>query len=297
MTSFRSPDNQAKHLVIKKVMHGRSRHGLQKEQLGFISSVSTENKYRGNVKRFLEWLQSRKMSSKDVTEQTATEFLNHISERCVQKTIDGYRQAFDIVFSMKLPYVVSEISSFLLPRAYRIEQIEMLAQCATEGMNLPILICAHGGLRASELDTISRPDEIDEDHRAWLEERFYGREEEIEYVVIGKGGLRRKIRLSPELSAKLEKTRLEMPIIKRQRGINYTKRYSLIGGHSFSLKFSRLSQDLLGWSTGGHGLRHHYAKRRMITLQSAGFFYDDALRIVSQELGHFSTANTLTYMR
>ncbi len=119
----------------------------------------------------------------------------------------------------------------------------------------------------------------------------------MRYVVTGKGGLRRAVVLEVELAVALEKLRLPIPEIKREREINYLKRYSTIGGQKFSQRFTRLSVQLFGWSTGAHGLRHSFAQDRIQYLQSEGFYFDDALQIVAQELGHFSTKNTLSYLR
>ena len=42
---------------------------------------------------------------------------------------------------------------------------------------------------------------------------------------------------------------------------------------------------------------HNFAQERMDELQGSGFSYDDALVIVSQEMGHFRGDITETYLR
>ena len=53
----------------------------------------------------------------------------------------------------------------------------------------------------------------------------------------------------------------------------------------------------MGYSHGGHGLRHTYAQNRMYQLQGLGLSYEQALAIVSQELGHFRPDITEVYLR
>jgi hypothetical protein len=217
---------------------------------------------------------------------------------CVQKTLDGYRQAISAVFCLDLDYVASQVDTLLVARAYRNDQIEYLKTTATSELEFSIELAAVAGLRAVELDTISRCSDTEEDHRDWLSDRFVGLDNCIDYVVIGKGGLKRKIRLPVDLASQLEQYRLSAPIRKTQREIHYQKFYSIIGGHNFSQQFSRLSFHAFNWSTGAHGLRHRYAQDRIIYLQiQYGYTWAYALKIVAQEMGHFSVANTLTYMR
>lgn len=299
MTSFRSTTEQAKFAVLKKVKHGSSRFDRENngEKNCFISSISTEHKYRGCVKRFYDWCKQNNIPFTKIDGGIATLFLNSMETSCVQKTIDGYRQALSLVFNVDVKYVSSKKNSLLVPRAYRASQITYLADSSSRELSFSIRLAASTGCRAIELDTISFPTEVCEDNRDWLIERFCGMCLGKRFIVIGKGGLKRSIHVSNEMAAELEQYRLPFPERKTQRGIHYLKRYSILGGHNFSQQFSRLSFTIFGWSTGAHGLRHHYAQTRIIELQKLGFVWGDALEIVSQELGHFSTTNTLTYMR
>ena len=81
------------------------------------------------------------------------------------------------------------------------------------------------------------------------------------------------------------------------RGIRYTQHYDLGGGLAWSRSFSAASKRALGWSTGGHGLRHSYAQERIEDLQRDGHTYDSALGLVSQEMGHFRGDITEVYLR
>lgn len=299
MTSFRSTADQAKAVVLKKVKHGHPRFNRKNngKKDCFISSIGTENKYKGCVKRFYDWVKKNGISFAKIDNVTAKLFLKSMEDRCVQKTLDGYRQSLNLVFNLKIEYVISKKNSLLTPRAYRASQIHYLASSASRELSFSIRLAASTGCRAIELDTIAFPTEVCEDNRDWLIERFHGMCLGKRFVVVGKGGLKRSIHVSNEIAAELEQYRLPFFERKTSRGIHYVKRFAIVGGHCFSQQFSRLSFTTFGWSTGAHGLRHHYAQTRIIDLQKMGFSWGDALEIVSQELGHFSTTNTLMYLR
>lgn len=53
----------------------------------------------------------------------------------------------------------------------------------------------------------------------------------------------------------------------------------------------------MGFSNGGHGLRHSYAQERMNELQQQGMRYDQAKGTVAQEVGHFDKETTEAYLR
>ncbi|MDP4105111.1 MAG: site-specific integrase, partial [Bacillota bacterium] len=90
---------------------------------------------------------------------------------------------------------------------------------------------------------------------------------------------------------------IDKSLLKSDRGIRYQQHYDLGGGKGWSNSFSAASHRQLGWSHGAHGLRHSYAQQRMAELQRLGFFYDQALGLVSQTLGHFRPDITEVYLR
>ncbi len=132
-------------------------------------------------------------------------------------------------------------------------------------------------------------------HRQWSSNRFIGREGII-YTVIGKGGLIREVLIPKELSNQLEHLR-QQPITIKDRNIHYQKHYNIGGGKDWSNSFSAASKRTLGWSHGALGLRHSFTQQRMSELQQQGFFYQEALGIVSQQLGHFRPDITKVYLR
>ncbi|MFZ6815812.1 tyrosine-type recombinase/integrase [Undibacterium sp. Rencai35W] len=195
-------------------------------------------------------------------------------------------------------YIASIVDSLLVPRAYRNEQIGYLQNVASQELGFSIRLAATCGLRAVELDTISRASEITEDRRDWVPERFVGIQNSIEYVVTGKGGLRRKICVSMLLADELEHHRLPTPIRKISRGIHYMKLYGIVGGHNFSQQFSRLSFSEFSWSTGAHGLRHRYQLRDLRA--KAGTDTADAsgdIRTAQKQLGHKNLSMTEHYIK
>lgn len=122
--------------------------------------------------------------------------------------------------------------------------------------------------------------------------------EGIRYTVTGKGGLIREVVIPSNLAMQLEKLRLSTPAAVTDRGVFYKSNYLIGGGHSWSSSWTRCANSHLGWSHGAHGLRHTYAQQRMITLQSQyRMNRDEALRTVSQEMGHFRPSITEIYLR
>lgn len=104
--------------------------------------------------------------------------------------------------------------------------------------------------------------------------------------------------LIPEkLARELEKLRLINSRTVKDRTIKYTQYYSIGGGKAWTNSFSAASKRTLGWSHGAHGMRHSYAQARMSELQQQGLMYSDALRLVSQALGHFRPDITEVYLR
>lgn len=299
MTNDQEPlAKKAFYAVIEKTQHGISRHKNRGNANPMIASIATEKKYFGCIKRFLIWCRKNNHSTSKISVVSAEQYLEFRAIDCVQKTVDGYRQSISLVFNLKLRYVVSAKATVLVPRAYLSSQIAYLAAVATPRLGFSIRLARPGGLRSIELDTIARTTDLQENERDWLPERFIGLEpDSVTYIVVGKGGLKRAVKIPLDVSIELEKFRLPIPIKKKQREIIYVKYYSVIGGQHFSQQFSRLSTKQFGWSEGGHGLRHRYAQDRIAFLQGIGFTYEYALKIVAQEMGHFSTANTKDYLR
>jgi integrase len=298
MPSFRSASTQAAHAVSAKIALGESRHGNKGD--GLIHSVRTAQAYQGALTSYAEFLQANRLGDlKSATTETAHMYLAERQDAGLsQKTLDQDRQAMQCHLAQKLDRVQALEKTVLSTRSYTREQVREVASNQSGSNSLATQIVHAAGLRSSELNTLrpvsERPPST---HRAWSSDRFTGREG-IRYTVSGKGGLIREVMIPHALVERLEATRIAGgPVPVSDRGVNVEKYYNIGGGKNWSTSFSRVSENRLGWSNGGHGLRHSYAQERMGELQGGGFKYEQALATVAQELGHFSANTTEAYLR
>ena len=205
--------------------------------------------------------------------------------------------------SLVLERQKSEVPTIKESRAYSPRQISYLTAQQTHRTALSSKICESAGLRAHELHTLQKYDgpntRAPSSHRTWDSSMYTGggRETWARYTVAGKGGLTREVRIPAGLAEKLEERLLKTPMQVVDRGVNYVSQYDVTGGQSFSNTWSKSSSTHYGFSHGAHGLRHSYAQQRMCELQNNGTSYKNALRIVSQELGHFRPDITIEYLR
>lgn len=281
--SFRSAGSQAQHAA----------HALK------LESVRSEKNYEGALKGVAEYLQEQKLGSlNNLDKETAELYLEMRSQEVGQKTLDLDRQAMQALVGEKLTVVKSELQSALKSRAYTSQQAVMVASAQTEKNSLATQIAENAGLRAHELLTLRPVEERPADtHREYRNDRFTGRENVAIYTVEGKGGLCREVAIDKELASRLEERRLDEPRIVFDREVKYESHYAIGGGQNWSNSFSAASNRELGWSNGAHGLRHEFAQERMNALQGAGYEYNQALEIVSQEMGHFRAEITEVYLR
>ena len=296
MPSFRNAKSQAKHAVKQKLGIKVARHTQRHDQK--IHSLGTARNYEQALTRLTKWLQQNKLG--DLKKLDAKKSHNYLELRgqCIgQKTLDQERQAIQLYLGIKLPVVKSELFQAVQSRAYTIEQIHLISKSQTEKNRLATELAHAAGLRAHELFTLRPKQERSAStHRQWTAKRFSGREGII-YTVIGKGGLTREVLIPEPLAQRLEEQRLNIPVIIKDREINYECYYKIGGGKDWTNSFSAASKRVLGWSHGAHGLRHTYAQTRMHELQRQDFIYLEALGIVSQELGHFRPDITEVYLR
>lgn len=181
-------------------------------------------------------------------------------------------------------------------RAYRDSDLNKILQNMSPRHAFSTLLAYNAGLRAEELFTIRPRDEgAPSKHRLWRTDRFHNRGEGTCYLVTGKNGLVREVFLHQDLADKLETLRFDTPQPHVDRKIRYEQHYDLCAGNSFSKAFSSASYKTLGWSLGAHGLRFCYAQRRM-DYELLDVHYNDALHIISQELGHFRPEITFRYL-
>jgi integrase len=277
-------------------------HGLSKADLGELNkfavrSVSTERAYRQAVILYLRWLRDQRISRETVhTLGMMLEFLDDYAELHGQKSVDQARQALQKTFSVTLPRVESLVETVARDRAYSFDELAQVLEHQTPKNQVATLLCFDAGLRAHECITIARRcDGSPSSHREWSPGRFAGLTDIVIYLVTGKGGLSREVAVASEISEALLRLLRLTPVTVRDREVNYLSSFAIGGGQALSSSFSRASEVALGWSRGLHGLRHSYARRRLSTLCKL-FPAREALLILSQELGHFRPAITLTYL-
>jgi len=283
MVSFRSASGQAQHAARSLT----------------LPSQGTERNYQQALKGCAEFLRASRLGDlRTLTVDKAIAYLDARSLGFSQKTIDMDRQAMEAVIGKKLPIIKSELNTILASRAYSHEQAKIVAGAQREKYSLSTLIAEGAGLRAHELLTLRLSAERQADtHREYRPDRFEGCNDFVIYTVEGKGGLCREVAVDRALAEQLELRRLPKPRTVYDRKIGYRQHYDIGGGKKWSDSFSKASQRALGWTNGAHGVRHSYAQNRMNKLQEIGYSYLDALEIVSQEMGHFRSDITLTYLR
>lgn len=299
MTSFRNAKSKASHALRPLIAHGASRHDNRDD--GLIHSIGTERNYRQALAGAQAWLDSVKGGDvKQITPAAAMEYLYLRAALVSQKTLDLDRHALQAVTGAKLERVKAYRAGGPLAagtRSYTPAQVREIAAGQSERYSLATAIAHAAGLRAHELLTLRPVEERGASkHREWSANRFEGREGKL-YTVVGKGGLITEKILPRDLADRLEARRLATPEQVRDRGINYTRHYDLAGGKKWSEDFSRTSREILGFSTGGHGLRHAYAQEREAELQSLGYTLGEARGVTAQEMGHFSAKTTRSYER
>ena len=268
-----------------------------------IGSVSTLKSYQAAISNAAAKLEVNRL--KQITVKMAQDYLKQrCNENISQKTLDKERVALQfcpnvtekLIRVLQLKNIVRWHGS----RIYTKEQIREIIKHQKQHNALATRIVTEAGLRAHELATLevikNRPPSPAR-AGSWAENRFAGREQWTRYTVQGKGGLIREIRLSPQLAEQLEKTRLKEGRAVNDRGIKYRIRYDIGFGNSWSKSFTDASNLHLGWSRGGHGLRHTYAQERLNELIDKRANINEAKLIVSQELGHFRPSITNTYLR
>lgn len=295
-----NPKIAAARAVRENVSHGLSRHTSPELARTKVVSILTETAHVAALTGFARWLSlvsGRHL--KNSTPEYATRYLNHIAQTKKQASVSIARQAINLHLLPKnqVPYVNSEIATSLENRAYTDAEIELLRHEAQPALSLSIGISASAGLRGMELITIAPLSALNPSPRIWHCGLFSGREDQVRYAVRGKGGLNREIRVTPKIAEQLDSTARPHPITVSHRGAHLHSHFDVIGGHAFSIQFGRLSKRILGFSLGAHGLRHSFCQQRRNELLSLGFSMDHAIKILSQELGHFCSKNTFAYLR
>jgi integrase len=270
-------------------IHGVARSEIGADRSAVITSVGTGRITEQAERRFLEWRRDNGLPlDGPFLKVEAEEFLFEYAETSRQSAVDATRLGLSRVLGIRLVHVLSLIETVEQGRAVTWEEVRLIIEHQRDWNGLSTLACLDGGLRACELDTLRREDELEpSSHRTWPETMFLGREDYVRMVVMGKGGLRRPVALASPLAEAIETRRLSRAREKTDRGVHRESLYDIGGGQRLSQSFSYASQTALGYSLGLHGLRHGFAQRRVRKLMALGCDFMTAVHMVSIELGHF----------
>lgn len=295
----------AKHIDPQAVAEKQAANIMKQMQGKHLSSVGTIRNYEERLTIVAKHANADfQCSLRDLTVAQAHQYLTDRATEVGQKTLDMERQAIQSMMqnvtrklgqTEKLDVIKSEQQQILTSRSYTPEQARMVADAQTERNALATEIAYAAGLRAHELHTIQRIEDRRPDIRESHDAKFAHRDG-VRYTVDGKGGLVREVLLPKDLSDRLEARRLEQPQQITDRGVNYISHYDINGGNRWSSSFTTTSNRALNWSAGAHGLRHSYAQERMNELQRT-LPYEQALKVVSLEMGHIRAEITEVYLR
>lgn len=292
-------------IEVDKLVHARTKHGLSRhlqrdEASSAVVSIGSERSHKSALRVFGRWLQNVKGKRlRRASADDAAEFLQWRAESVGQSAVSLGRQAINLHLlpAEPLSFVVSKHPGSPENRAYTQASMVMLKASADAELLLSMELAENAGLRAMELITIGRPSDQATSDRAWSKNRFLGRTDFEVFVVRGKGKLFREVAIDRPLAKRLERRRRLGSALVQDRSADLFSYYDLLSGHAFSDAFSTLSSRVLGFSNGAHGLRHGFAQRRRVELLCTGLSFHEALEVLSQELGHFDTKNTLSYLR
>ncbi len=169
---------------------------------------------------------------KHISDEMANQYLlNRRDNYASQQSLDRDRKALSIATKSDFSRLKAISENILNTRAYSAYQIDKITEAMTERNALAVKIAHDAGLRTHELITLRRQEEGKKtESRIWTKDRFTGRAGNI-YLVTGKGGLVREVKVSKNLSLQLEQRRLSSPKERIDRGVNYQQRYDLGGGN------------------------------------------------------------------
>jgi integrase len=285
-------------MVVSMTAHGTTKANATAGE-NPIRSVITEGHYKFSLRRYLRWRSFMGLSLKGPYEASEScEFLDELADSLEQKQLDSERQALERVLKQQLPRIESRRETILTSRAYRLAEVKEIVKLQSDHNALCTTLCFVCGLRDHEPLTLRRADELERaGYRSWSPELFEGTGDCVVYTVKGKGGLLRSVAVPRDLAQQLEQRRLPNLAWVTDRKVHYEVAYAVGGGQAFSQSFCEASKKVLGFSMGAHGLRHSYAQRRIRTLRELGFSVNKALKIVSEELGHFRISVVWAYLR
>jgi integrase len=299
MKTRRTRGQRIAHAMVSKITRHGQKKSCSKDAERTIRSVTTEGHYKFSIRHYLRWRKFMGLGLKGPYELfESAEYLDDLADSLEQKQLESARQSLVRVLKQELPPVKSRLQTILSARAYNLFEVQEIIKHQTDRNAICTTLCFVCGLRAHEALTLRRADEVPRSsNRPWSIELFAGIEDYVPYTVKGKGGLRRLVAIPRHLAELLELHRLPIPLRVKDREAIEEVAYAVGAGQAFSQSFSQASQEVMGFSFGAHGLRHSYAQRRIRTLRGLGFDVNKALKIVSEEMGHFRISVVWAYLR
>ncbi|MFT0172095.1 tyrosine-type recombinase/integrase [Paraburkholderia mimosarum] len=280
--------------TLKKIRESVTVHGVARAEIGadrsaVITSVGTGRITEQAERRFMEWRRTNGLRlDGPYLKAEADEFLTEYAETHGQSSTDSTRLGLSRLLGLRFTHVPSLIETVLEGRAITWDEVRQIIKHQREWNALSTLASLDAGLRAHELATLRREDELEpSQHRNWTPTMFLGRKNYVRMVTTGKGGLRRPVALSSPIAEAIEARRMSAAEKRTDRGVHREPIFDLGSGQRLSQSFSYASLTALGYSLGYHSLRHGFAQRRVGELVTLGYDFMTAVQMVSVELGHF----------
>jgi len=295
-----NPRNQAGQIFRKLDRIGQSRHAAKQDakaagifgshataQTLGIHSFSTMTKYRAIGTQFLQWCRDEH-GVKDAAKVTP----DHVQEWLQIKAADGVRYKTFATYAAALGKMNTGLNaiykrddnwSTVINETRKQARERLVRTTKSRGYLKPENLCDqlpgvykiaaqvqyHGGARVKEI--------------THLTEKHLRGGNRIQ-LTNTKGGRRREMKLPPELYEQVAR------IIRQDGAFRFEYRTYLRHLKAAALETGQPY-------TGSHGLRWNFAQQLVRDVQENGSSYDDALKIVSERMGHSRAEITEHYLR
>lgn len=300
MSARASSKTQGERAARALAQHGTSRRALRGSD--GIASIGTERTTADALRNVATWMRTQGWCHgvDQIKAKQAYDYLRARAQVVTQNTLNKDRRALERVLGRKLERIESTLPRGRLAtqqRHYTRDQIARVMAAQNERNAFSTLLASRCGLRAHELLTIARTQEMPQPERTGRHADTFAGRDGVMFSVRGKGGLVRHVLVPHDLAAALESRRLEVARVLIDRKLHQLQRYDLAGGQAWSQSFSAASKRALDWSVGGHAMRHGYADQRQRELTARGYSEHDAKSVIAQEVGHWNPRTTEAYLR
>ncbi len=295
-----NPKNQAGQIFRAISKLGESRHAAKRQaradglrgcqeiaQAVGIFSFATMNQYKSVAAEFLTWCREAHdlKDAAQIPPEMAAEWLSlKVASGSSRKTISTYGAALnkmssglstiykrDFGYEKALKPVRQEMQKFqpvkVKPRAYT--RPDAMLQHLTGPHRLAAELQLYGGARVNEITRL-KPEHMGEAG--------------VIHLTNTKGGRRRDIHIPPELHRQISE------IIARDGDFRFIY-------HQYRSALKSAAFESEQPYTGSHGLRWCFAQKMFAELQENGGGYEEALKAVSEQLGHSRPEITLHYLQ